>query len=379
MDLDALRERINAIDDQMVDLFVERMQVAAEIAGAKAEKNLPVLDLRREQAVLQKVMDRAGEEFEIYVNKLYQTMFDVSKSYQSGILSGETPLVAEIRKNIADPLLEFPKKAVVACQGVEGSYASRACDRLFTLPSKMFFSNFESVFHAVESGLCRYGVLPIENSSAGSVTEVYDLMAKHRFYIVKSMKLHINHALLARSGVKLEDVKEVISHSQALQQCSNFLKAHPGIKVTIFENTATAAKFVAQSERKDIAALSSADCAKLYGLHMLMDSVQNSENNYTRFICIAKNMELYAGSNKISLMLSVDHKPGSLHEMIGKFACRGINLCKLESRPIPGKDFEFRFYFDLDGSVFSPDMITVLQDIEQAAESLSFLGCYSEM
>ena len=379
MDLDALRERINAIDDQMVDLFVERMQVAAEIAGAKAEKNLPVLDLRREQAVLQKVMDRAGEEFEIYVNKLYQTMFDVSKSYQSGILSGETPLAAEIRKNIADPLLEFPKKAVVACQGVEGSYASRACDRLFTLPSKMFFSNFESVFHAVESGLCRYGVLPIENSSAGSVTEVYDLMAKHRFYIVKSMKLHINHALLARPGVKLEDVKEVISHSQALQQCSNFLKAHPGIKVTIFENTATAAKFVAESERKDIAALSSADCAKLYGLHMLMDSVQNSENNYTRFICIAKNMELYAGSNKISLMLSVDHKPGSLHEMIGKFACRGINLCKLESRPIPGKDFEFRFYFDLDGSVFSPDMITVLQDIEQAAESLSFLGCYSEM
>ncbi len=379
MDLDALRERINAIDDQMVDLFVERMQVAAEIAGAKAEKNLPVLDLRREQAVLQKVMDRAGEEFEIYVNKLYQTMFDVSKSYQSGILSRETPLAAEIKKNIADPLLEFPKKAVVACQGVEGSYASRACDRLFTLPSKMFFSNFESVFHAVESGLCRYGVLPIENSSAGSVTEVYDLMAKHRFYIVKSMKLHINHALLARPGVKLEDVKEVISHSQALQQCSNFLKAHPGIKVTIFENTATAAKFVAESERKDIAALSSADCAKLYGLHMLMDSVQNSENNYTRFICIAKNMEMYAGSNKISLMLSVDHKPGSLHELIGKFACRGINLCKLESRPIPGKDFEFRFYFDLDGSVFSPDMITVLQDIEQAAESLSFLGCYSEL
>lgn len=379
MDLDALRERINAIDDQMVDLFVERMQVAAEIAGEKAEKNLPVLDLRREQAVLQKVMDRAGEEFEIYVNKLYQTMFDVSKSYQSGILSRETPLAAEIRKNIADPLLEFPKKAVVACQGVEGSYASRACDKLFTLPSKMFFSNFESVFHAVESGLCRYGVLPIENSSAGSVTEVYDLMAKHRFYIVKSMKLHINHALLARPGVKLEDVKEVISHSQALQQCSNFLKAHPGIKVTIFENTATAAKFVAESERKDIAALSSADCAKLYGLHMLMDSVQNSENNYTRFICIAKNMELYAGSNKISLMLSVDHKPGSLHELIGKFACRGINLCKLESRPIPGKDFEFRFYFDLDGSVFSPDMITVLQDIEQAAESLSFLGCYSEL
>lgn len=379
MELNELRERINEIDDKMVALFVERMQVAAKIAGAKAEKNLPVLDLRREQAVLQKVMEQAGEEFEIYARKFYQTLFDVSKSYQSGILAGETELSAEILKNIEAPQLEFPRKAVVACQGVEGSFASRACERMFGMPSKMFFSNFESVFHAVETGLCRYGVLPIENSSAGSVTEVYDLMVKHRCYIVKSLKLHINHALLAKPGVKLEDVKEVISHSQALQQCSNFLKAHPEIKVTIFENTATAAKFVAESERTDIAALSSSDCAKLYGLHVLRDGMQNNANNYTRFICISKDMEIYAGSNRISLLLSIDHRPGSLHELIGKFACRGINLCKLESRPIPGRDFEFRFYFDLDGSVFSQEMRTVLKDIEQAAESLSFLGCYSEM
>ena len=379
MDLNGIRERINAIDDQMVELFVERMQAAAEVASAKAEKNLPVLDMRREQAVLERVMEKAGEEFEIYVNKLYQTMFDISKSYQAGILTKETALSEEIMKNIANPPMEFPRKAVVACQGVEGSYAARACNRLFALPSKMYFSNFESVFNAVESGLCKYGVLSIENSSAGSVTEVYDLMVRHKFYIVKSLKLHVSHALLAKPGVKVEDIKEVISHSQALQQCSNFLKANPSMKVTIFENTATAAKFVAESDRTDIAALSSTDCAKLYGLNVLKDGVQNNENNYTRFICIAKDMEIYAGSNKISLMLSVDHRPGSLHEMIGKFACRGINLCKLESRPIPGKDFEFRFYFDLDGSVFSPEMRTVLKDIEQAAESMSFLGCYSEV
>ncbi|MGN0135151.1 prephenate dehydratase domain-containing protein [Anaerotignum sp.] len=379
MDLNAVRERINAIDDQMVELFVERMQAAADVASAKAEKNLPVLDLRREQAVLERVMEKAGEEFELYVNKLYQTMFDISRSYQAGILTKETALSEEILKNIANPPMEFPRKAVVACQGVEGSYAARACDRLFTLPSKMYFNNFESVFNAVESGLCRYGVLPIENSSAGSVTEVYDLMVRHKFYIVKSLKLHVSHALLAKPGVKVEDIKEVISHTQALQQCSNFLKANPDVKVTIFENTATAAKFVAESDRRDIAALSSPDCAKLYGLNVLKNGVQNNENNYTRFICIAKDMEIYAGSNRISLMLSVDHRPGSLHELIGKFACRGINLCKLESRPIPGKDFEFRFYFDLDGSVFSPEMRTVLKDIEQAAESMSFLGCYSEV
>lgn len=378
MDLNHLRERVNEIDEKIVGLFVERMQTAAQIAGAKAEQNLPVLDMRREQAVLQRVMKLAGEEFELYANKLYQTMFDVSRSYQAGILTKDSPLSLAIREHIQNPLLEFPKKAVVACQGVEGSYADKACGRLFAMPSTMYFSNFESVFHAVETGLCKYGVLPVENSSAGSVTEVYDLMVRHKFYIVKSLKLHVAHALLAKQGVKPEEIKEVISHEQALQQCSHFLKSLPGVKITVFENTAAAAKYVAESERRDIAALSSPDCAKLYGLAVLQQDVQNNANNYTRFICITKDMEIYAGSDRISLMLSLEHRPGSLHEMIGKIACRGLNLSKLESRPIPGKDFEFRFYFDLEGSVFSPEILTVLKDMEQAADTFSFLGCYAE-
>lgn len=379
MNLDELRVKINDIDDQMVDLFVERMKVASEIAGAKAEKNLPVLDLKRENDVLKKVMERAGEEFELYANTLYHTMFDVSRSYQAGLLIKETPLSEEILANIKEPRLEFPRKAVVACQGTEGSYAARACGKLFSMPNTMFFSNFESVFNAVERGLCQYGVLPIENSSAGSVSEVYDLMVSHKFYIVRSLKLHINHALLAKQGVQLSQIKEIISHEQALSQCSEFLKSMPGVKITVFENTATAAKYVAESGRTDIAAISSAECAGLYGLAIVKDDVQNNQNNYTRFICIAKDMEIYAGSGKISLMLSVAHKPGSLYAMIGKIACKGINLCKLESRPIPGKDFEFRFYFDLDASVFSKDVITLLKDMEIAADKFSFLGCYSEI
>lgn len=379
MDLNALRDRINDIDDQIIALFVERMQTAAKIAGEKAEKNLPVLDMRREKAVLQRVMEKAGEEFEVYANKLYQTMFDISRSYQAGLLTAETPLSRAIAESIRTPRLEFPKKAVVACQGVEGSYAERACNRLFSMPSTMYFSNFESVFNAVEKGFCQYGVLPIENSSAGSVTEVYDLMVRHKFYIVRGLKLHISHSLLAKRGTKLENIREIISHEQALQQCSSFLKSMPDVKITVFENTASAAKYVAESDRTDIAAISSPDCAKLYGLEALRDDVQNNGNNFTRFICIAKDMEIYAGSNKVSLMLSVAHRPGSLHEMIGKVSCKGLNLCKLESRPIPEKDFEFRFYFDLDASVFSPEVVTVLKDMEQAADTFSFLGCYLEM
>lgn len=379
MELDALRERINKIDDQIVALFVERMQTAAKIAEEKAEKKLPVQDMRREKAVLQRVMEKAGEEFEVYAGKLYQTMFDISRSYQAGLLTTETPLSRAIAESIRTPRLEFPKKAVVACQGVEGSYAEKACNRLFAMPSTMYFNNFESVFNAVEKGFCQYGVLPIENSSAGSVTEVYDLMVRHKFYIVRGLKLHISHSLLAKPGVRLEDIREIISHEQALQQCSRFLKSMPDIKVTVFENTASAAKYVAESGRTDIAAISSPDCARLYGLNALQDDVQNNGNNFTRFICIAKDMEIFAGSNKVSLMLSVAHRPGSLHEMIGKVSCKGLNLCKLESRPIPEKDFEFRFYFDIDASVFSPEVVTVLKDMEQAADTFSFLGCYLEM
>lgn len=379
MDLDALRNRINGIDGQIVKLFVERMQTSAKIGESKAENNLPVLDKKRENEVLQRAMETAGEEFELYVNTLYQTLFEVSRSYQAGILTKETPLSQEILTNIKEPKMEFPRKAVVACAGVEGSYAERACGKLFAMPNTMFFNSFESVFNAVEMGLCQYGILPIENSSAGSVTEVYDLMVRHKFYIVKGLKLHINHALVTKKGTKLSDIKEIISHEQALQQCSEFLKSLPNVKITVFENTATAAKYVAECDRSDIAALSSAECAKLYGLDILQEDVQNNQNNYTRFICIAKSMEIYAGANKISLMLSVEHRPGSLHEMIGKVACHGLNLSKLESRPIPGKDFEFRFYFDIDGSVFSSPVLTLLKDMELSAEKLSFLGCYSEI
>lgn len=379
MELNTLRDKINQIDDQMVSLFVERMKVAAEIAATKAEQNLPVMDLRREKAVLQNIMEKAGEEFELYAAKLYQTMFDISRSYQAELLMPETPLSAAIRENILTPRFEFPKKAVVACQGVEGSYAEKACNRLFSMPSTMYFNTFESVFNAVEKGFCKYGVLPIENSSAGSVTEVYDLMMRHKFYIVRSLKLHVSHSLLAKQGTKLEDVREIISHEQALHQCDNFLKSMPDVKITLFENTASAAKYVAESGRTDIAAISSYDCAKLYGLESIQDDVQDNGNNFTRFICIAKDMEIYAGSNKVSLMLSLAHRPGSLYEMIGKIACHGLNLCKLESRPIPEKDFEFRFYFDMDASVFSPEVITLLKDMEQAADAFSFLGCYLEL
>lgn len=379
MELGDVRKKINAIDEEIVRLFVERMKTTTEVAKVKAEQNIPVLDKTREREVLNKVMEMAGEDYELYINLLYHTLFDMSRSHQSDILIPETQLCQEIQENIKTPRIELPKKAVVACQGVEGSYASKACERLFPMGTPMHFNTFDSVFQAVENGLCDYGVLPIENSSAGSVTGVYDLMLHHKFYIVRSVKLHIHHGLVVKNGMKFEDIKEIISHEQALLQCSEFLKSLPeDVKITTFANTAVAAKHVAETDRTDIAAIASVDCTKLYPLTVLKDDVQNHENNYTKFICIAKNMEIYAGANKISLMLTLQHRPGALYDMLGKIACHGLNLSKISSRPIAGRDFEFRFYFDIDGSVCSANVVKLLKDMNQEADKLLFLGCYSD-
>ncbi|WP_317853814.1 bifunctional chorismate mutase/prephenate dehydratase [Chakrabartyella piscis] len=378
MSLDKLRGQMNDVDSALVELFVERMKIASEIAEQKSKEGIPISDMRREKDVMNRIMDMAGEEFEMYANRLYRTLFEVSKSHQAGILINDTELTTDIKESIADMKMLFPRKATVACQGVEGSYAERACDKLFPMANAMHFGTFEGVFNAVEKGLCQYGVLPIENSSAGSVLEVYDLMASHKFYIVKSLKLNVNHALVVKKGVKRSDIKEIISHEQALRQCSEFLKSFPNAKVTVFANTAAAAKYVSESDRDDIAAISSTGCAKLYGMDILQEAVQNSVSNQTRFICIAKNMEIYAGANKISLIMTLAHKPGALYEMLGKIASHNLNLCKLESRPIGGRDFEFRFYFDIDASVFSDTVLTLLKEMEFSADKMEFLGCYSE-
>ena len=243
----------------------------------------------------------------------------------------------------------------------------------------MYFKRFEGVFQAVESGLCKYGVLPIENSSYGSVTEVYDLMRKHQFFIVRGVRVKIDHRLLAKPGTRLEDVREILSHEQAIGQCSEFLKGLKDVKVTVCENTAMAAQMVSQSERKDIAAISAPACAALYGLSVVKSDISNSDSNFTRFICIAKNLEIYPDANKMSLMLNVQHKPGALYSMIAKFSALGLNLTKLESRPIAGTDFEFMFYFDLDASVYDEAALQLLAQLDQGPETFTYLGSYSEI
>jgi len=379
MDLQDLRKEIDVIDDELVALFGKRMDIAARIADYKKENNLPILVPAREREKLQDVADKAGPEMANYTRVLYSMLFELSRSYQSKRNSTLTDLYHKITDSIENTPKLFPQNAMVACQGVEGAYSQIACEKIFKAPFIMYFKSFEAVFSAIDKGLCQYGILPIENSTAGSVKKVYDLMIRHNFSIVRTFRMKVDHNLLVNKGTKLEDIKEIYSHEQALNQCTEFLDGIKGVNIIPVANTAIAAEMVAQSGRKDVAALSSRACAELYNLSCLKASVQDQGNNHTRFICISKNLEIYPGADKTSIMMILPHRPGSLYKVLARMYTLGINVTKLESRPLPDREFEFMFYFDLETSIYSEEFVQLMCELDELCEEFKYLGSYSEV
>ena len=375
MELKDYRDQIDQIDDEIVRLFQQRMDVAAQIAAYKKEHDLPIMQASREREKLADLSGKTREELQSYLRVLYSLLFELSRTYQAR--GSRTELYERIADAIENTPKLFPRSASVACQGVEGAYSQLACERLFAAPNIQYFRSFEGVFSAIEAGFCRYGILPIENSTAGSVKRVYDLMVSHNFSIVRSVRLKVDHCLLAKPGST--EIHEVFSHEQAISQCAEFLKTLGDIKITRCENTAVAAQTVAASERQDVAALSSRFCAELYGLDILRSGVQNVGNNHTRFICISKQPEIYPGADRTTLMLVLPHKPGSLYKVLARLYALGINLLKLESRPLPDRDFEFLFYLDLETSVYSDEFVQLMCDIGSFCEEFKYLGSYSEV
>ncbi len=379
MDIQELRGQIDQIDDQIVELFAKRMEVSAGIADYKKAHDMPVFVPAREREKLRAVAEKAGPEMDNYTRVLYSMLFELSRSYQSKRNNTVSPLYKQITDSIENTPKLFPKAPMVACQGVEGAYAQIACEKMFQSPMIMYFKNFESIFTAIEQGLCQYGILPIENSTAGSVKKVYDLMIQHNFSIVRTFRLKIDHNLLAAPGATLAGIKEIYSHEQAINQCSEFLGQLAGVKVIPVENTAVAAEMVAKSGRTDAAAISSRNCMELYGLISLSSSIQDKDNNRTRFICISKNLEIYPGSDKTSIMMVLNHRPGALYRVLARLYVLGINVTKLESRPIPNRDFEFMFYFDLDTSIYSEEFVQLMCELDELCEEFKYLGSYCEV
>lgn len=379
MDIKELRQEIDAIDDQIVKLFADRMEVSARIADYKKANELPIYVPAREREKLRDVAEKAGPDMANYTQVLYSMLFELSRSYQSKRSDTMTPLFCSITDAIENTPKLFPQSAMVACQGVEGAYSQIACEKIFKSPLIMYFKNFEGVFNAIEQGLCQYGILPIENSTAGSVKKVYDLMISHNFSIVRTFRLKVDHNLLVKCGTKREDIREIFSHEQALSQCASYLQAFPNAKITPVENTAVAGKMVADSQRSDVAAISSRSCAQLYDLECLEYSVQDEGNNRTRFICISKKLEVYPGADKTSIMMILPHKPGALYRVLARMYVLGINVTKLESRPLPDRDFEFMFYFDLETSIYSQEFVQLMCELDDLCEEFKYLGSYSEV
>lgn len=384
MGLDSLNELRKAIDEKdraIVKLFCERMATAAEIAKYKKENGRAVYDPVREREKLTSVEKMAGDEMGNYTKQLYSLMFDLSRSYQNRLITAEkTVLYRRILKAIDETPKLFPKSPTVACQGTEGAYSTIAAEKFFSSPSIEYVKTFSDVVHAVDTGYVKYGILPIENSTAGEVSAVYSLLENNDVFITRETRVKIDHNLLVNPGVLLSDVKEIISHEQAINQCRKFIDSlGREIKITFAANTAVAAKYVKDSERKDIAALSSIRCASLYGLDPIARDVQNSDNNHTRFICISKDIEIYPGSDRTRIIIVTSNTPGALFKVLSKFNALGINLTSLMAKPIEGRDFEFKFFLEFDTSIYSEEFADLMQTLDDSCDKFKYLGSYREI
>ena len=292
--MDEIRTKIDAIDAELVRLFAERMDAAADIAAYKRAHDLPVLDERREREKLRAVEAMAPEELRDYTSALYSLLFELSRCHQNRLLGRQTELTEQLRAAIENTPQIFPERATVACRGEEDGPVRRACEKLFRAPMDLYFSTYEAVFSAIKKGLCQYGVLPLENSTAGSVNAVYDLMMREDFRIVRSVRMP-------------------------------------------------------------------------------------EEGGFTRYICIARDLAIYPGADRTSLSMILPHRPGSLYKILSRFNALGINLIKLESRPLPERNFEFMFYFDLDSPVYAPRFQQLMGELGELCEEYRYLGSYSEV
>ncbi len=376
MDLTEARNKIDAIDDKIAALYSERMDLCREIGKEKARLGKTTDVPEREKEIVNRLAEKLPDDRKVFLKQLYGTVFTTSKAYQNQFIGKHSRVAEEVRQ-ASEKQQKPPVSASVACQGAAGAYSGIAAEKAFDLTNVSYFKTFDAVFNAVEKGLCRYGVLPIENSNTGSILPVYDLMQKYRFFIVKSVRVQIKHALVAKPGADISKIKTVLSHEQGILQCANFVKS-VGAEAKIVENTAVAARTVAESDDETVAAIASEESAKVYGLSVLRSNVQDNGNNYTRFIVISKTLEIYKGADRISVMLSAEHTPGSLSRVLDRFAALNLNVTKIESRPIVNSDFEFLFYFDFEGDVTDESVLSLISDLDLATERFVFLGAYRE-
>ena len=336
-ELSQIRKQIDRIDHDISKLFVERLEVSAEVAEYKRATGKPIYDRTRERQNIAAASSRVPAEYASYAAVIQTVLMEASREAQHKALGRKSHTAQRVEQALGHSPAFFPLRPHVACQGVEGAYQQIACDRMFRHPSIDFFPTFEDVFRKID------------------------------------------HNLLVKPGTAKEDVRIVYSHQQAINQCADYLATIPNCRVHVCENTARAAQMVSQSDRSDVAALASRACADLYGLQIAEPSVQDNQNNYTRFACISKDLTIYPGAERSSLMAVVNHEPGALHNVLARFYALDINLIKLESRPIANRDFEFMFYFDIECPAAAPEFGVLMDSLDDVCEHWRYLGSYTEV
>ena len=370
MELEQIREQINGIDDKITQLFVERMKLCGEVARYKLENGLPVFQGDREKAVLERVAKMCPDDLKSSSEVLYQTIMDISKCSQYRNFFAH-------KNKIVSQELDMSGDKTVAVPGTSGSFSHIAAMRLFKNGKTVFYDQFEDVFDAVDKGNAQFGVVPIANSTAGSVTTTYELLKKYDLKICGTTKLRISHCLAAKKGLSLSDIKIVYSHEQALAQCSGFIKDH-GFKAHSYANTALAAEYVSGCDGA-VGAICSQDCAMLNGLEILAEDIANAKENYTRFIVISKQTLCPKNADIVSVSLSLPHEKSALYRLLTKFSVAGLNLLMIESRPLANTDFDAVFYLDFQGSINDPQVAMLLNELEQELSYFKFLGNYEEI
>lgn len=377
MSLDDIRREIDGIDSRLLDLFVQRMRAVERVTEEKISRSLPVVSQSREDTVLRRAKDASPAELSGYATAFFYYLMELSKNRERDLIRSRTnEESAFIRSlNRHRPEIQHPK---VVVQGVRGSYSTSAALAMYPDGELSFVERWENVLDEVAFGNVDYGVLPVENSAAGSVIEVYDLLLSNRFYIVKAKPIPVRHCLLGVRGAHLSDIRAVYSHPHAFPQCSAFFRDHRRLQKIPYINTAAAAQKVARDGRPDTAALASADCAHLYGLDILAEAVQDTDGNCTRFISISRQLEMPEDANKISIVFTLPHITGSLYRALARFALNGLSITKIESRPNAEKNFEYYFYLDFIGSLKSRMTLSLLSSLSEELPSFSFLGNYRE-
>lgn len=375
MSLGDIRIQIDKIDKELTKLLKKRMDCSLKVAEIKRAEGLPIYHPGREKEILERVFTEGGE-YGSHIAEIYKLLMECSRELQHDSLQSSAELKNLV--NSAETSTNFSGK--VACYGQEGAFTHIALTSTFAEDKTKisFCDSFEKVFEAVDSGLVDLGFLPVENSSAGSVGEVYDLLLKYKLYIVGAVAMPIKHNLLGKNGAGLKDIKTVYSHPQALSQCKEFLTKQK-IKGIPFSNTAAAAEYASKQDDISVGAIGSTDCAKKANLNIIAPSIQSFANNQTRFIALSKKPIIPKNCDKISLVFSLSHTPGSLQKILTRFSLHGLNLTKLESRVGKNGDFETQFYLDFLGKVKDEKTLSLLCALKDELTDFFFLGNYKEI